>query len=164
MIATRAARHLASVVVAVTLVAGCRLESREPVTGAPAQASGNHAVTGARIKAAMAELDRLRPDRLPQELDVPALQRRRLDEIADAAGAMARTAASIPEAVSELSLDDADRTLMIALALRLRTQAATLEERAHRGDVRGVETLLAAIGTTCNRCHAAFRGLPATQW
>jgi len=161
---THAARHLASAVVVATLVAGCRLVSREPAIARAAQATGHHAVTSARIKVAMAELDRLRPDRLPQELDVPALQRRCLDEIADAADTMARTADAIPDAVPELLLDDADRTSMVALALRLRTQASTLEDRARRGDVRGVETLLAAVGTTCNRCHTAFRGLPATKW
>jgi cytochrome c556 len=162
--ARREARRLAGAVVVATLVAGCRLVSHEPTIAPGGQATAHHAVTSARIKAAMAELDRLRPDRLPQELDVPALQRRRLDEIADAAGAMAQTADAIPEAVSELSLGDADRTTMVALALRLRAQAATLEERARRGDVRGVETLLTAVGTTCNQCHTAFRGLPATKW
>jgi len=162
--AARGQRAVAGVIVAAMLVAGCRLLSRAPASAPALPAPGHHAARHARIKATMAELDRLRPDRLPQELDVPAMRRRRLREIADAARAMARAADAIPETASELPLDDAGRTSLLELAIHLRTQATTLEEHARRGDVRGVATLLGAVATTCSECHAAFRGLPPTGW
>jgi hypothetical protein len=93
---------------------------------------------------------------------MPATQRRRLDEIAEAAGAMARTADTIPDAIDGLA--DADRAGRMAFALQLRMQAAALAADAARGDVRAVEATVADIRMTCDRCHAAFRGLPPPRW
>jgi cytochrome c556 len=142
---------------------GCHGSERRLRTDDEASREAAHAIEDRRLRTIMDELARLRPDRLPQELDVASERRRRMREIGKAADALAATAGDIPDVLQNVTLSTADRQEFLGLAARLRGQALELDQAAAADDIASVEDLMARIDRTCDDCHGAYRVMPAAR-
>jgi len=150
--------------VAIVLVlAGCTVD-RGPVLTSRNGASpaASHAVTGAELRRTMATLDRVRPDRMPQELAGQLGAHEELAAVGETAREMAMAADAIPLAIEGVRLDPTDRERFLELAARLRAQALAIAGAADDEDAASVRRHVSAVEITCNDCHSAFRVLPAT--
>jgi hypothetical protein len=144
------------------VLGGCAMD-RGPTLDARSAGSpaARHAVTGTDLRATMAELDRFRPERMPQELSGVASEREHLRVIAETARRMAGAADAIPLALENVRLQADDRQRFLELAAALRAEALAIMRAAERGDAPDVRRRVTAIGTTCNECHSEFRILRA---
>lgn len=155
----------------VALGAGCGLawllpacESSQRADRDPVLRAGGppalHAVHSDRLNTLMDELSDLTLERLPQELDAEAEQRRRMGEVEELAAKLAETAEHIPEAAAAVQLAEADRDLFVRLADRLCSESSELRQHAADGDVDRAQETLHWMTATCNACHSLFREVP----
>jgi cytochrome c556 len=122
-----------------------------------------HAVRARKLKKIMAELDYLRSQRLPQELDSDAGRAERIDDIRAAADSLAHAAEDIPSVLSEVRLSKSDEDLFYQLAEQLNARALELRDRASEADPAVLESAFAAVASTCDACHSRFRVMPAAN-
>jgi cytochrome c556 len=139
--------------------------ARRPTAGqAPAetQATG-HWVQDAQLRKIMDEVQSLATTTWPQELEPEVSKsnlQQRLRAFAEAerlAEGLAQAADSIPQAVADVKISEADRGSFLASVQTLREQARRLGEAAQAGDDRRMEGVLNAIDETCMSCHERFR-------
>ena len=136
-------RQAGVVAVMIALAVGCTPRGAlidESPGQAPSSASV-HAVRARKLKKIMAELDYLRSQRLPQEIDTARDQVRRIDDIRTAADSLAHAAEDIPSVLSEVRLSRSDEDLFYQLAEQLNVRALQLRDEAGeliRTPVQGV--------------------------
>ncbi len=111
----------------------------------------------------MAELQRLSPNQLPQEMDVDAERERQIGQMSPVAQAMAEAALHIPDVLKEVELSDEKQQVFIELAEKLGDQAVELHRQAEQRSLIAVSETLESIGDTCSACHSAFRVLPVVN-
>jgi len=146
--------HLAAALV--LLLAACAADTLRPPAEPPG--TSRHVVSSGRLRTIMQGLERLRVDRLPQELDTTALLARRLDALAEAGDALAAAAVDVAAAADDLDLDPANRRLFLTMAAELRRRALTLRSRAAEGNLDDATAAYADLTATCDSCHALYRG------
>jgi cytochrome c556 len=122
-----------------------------------------HAVRAEKLRKIMAELDYLRSQRLPQELDVGAGRAARIDDIRTAADSLAHAAEDIPSVLSEVRLSKSDEDLFYQLAEQLNARALELRDRAAETDPAVIDAAFAGVVSTCDACHSRFRVMPAAK-
>jgi cytochrome c556 len=123
----------------------------------------SHAVRARKLKKIMAELDYLRSQRLPQELDAESDRAARVDDIRAAAEALASAAEDIPSVLTEVKLPHADEDLFYELAERLGAAALELRDQASSDDPAAIDRAFEGVASTCNACHSRFRVMPAAN-
>lgn len=129
----------------------------------PRSDAATHAVRARKLKKIMAELDYLRSERLPQELDAGTGRAERIDDIRTAADSLAHAAEDIPSVLSEVQLSKSDEDLFFQLAEQLNARALELRDRAAEADPAVLESAFAAVASTCDACHSRFRVMPAAN-
>jgi cytochrome c556 len=122
----------------------------------PTRSSGLHGAQSVRLRELMHELDRLRPDRLPVELDVRGRRGRRLKELSQVAAELAAAAREIPDAAPDVVLAAGEADFR-RLAATLEARANDLGQMAAAEDLPAVRVLVAEITATCDACHTLFR-------
>lgn len=125
--------------------------------------AATHAVRARKLKKIMAELDYLRSQRLPQELDSDATRAERIGDIRTAADSLAHAAEDIPSVLSEVRLSKSDEDLFYQLAEQLNARALELRDRAGEADPAVLASAFAAVTSTCDACHSRFRVMPAAN-
>jgi len=125
--------------------------------------AATHAVRARKLKKIMAELDYLRSQRLPQELDSDATRAERIGDIRTAADSLAHAAEDIPSVLSEVRLSKSDEDLFYRLAEQLNARALELRDRAGEADPAVLASAFAAVTSTCDACHSRFRVMPAAN-
>jgi hypothetical protein len=136
-----------------------QLRYEEELREAPPPA--RHAVNSERLRQLMRGLERLGGDRLPRELDLRQERRRRAEELAAIALALAESAEQIPLVLGEVELEPAQREEFTRLAAALRARCLELAERAPELPEAELRARLDAVGESCDACHRRFRVLPA---
>jgi cytochrome c556 len=116
-----------------------------------------HAELGGRIGELMRNLSTLADERLPQAMDVSAVEQQRTREIVPLALAMARSAGAIAESAPQLQLDAEEQARFQSLADRLGEQSRELAAAARRDPPGDLEARVQAVRETCNSCHVRFR-------
>jgi cytochrome c556 len=159
------ARRRAGVVVLVLVVAiGCASHDRvDDAAERKRPDAAAHAVRARKLKKIMAELDYLRTQRLPQELDADASRAARIDDIRTAADSLAHAAEDIPSVLSEVHLSQSDEDLFYRLAEQLNARALELRDRAGSADTPALDEAFASVVSTCDACHSRFRVMPAAN-
>jgi len=132
-----------------------RYEQELAVTGKPLL----HAIQSDRLRQIM---NKLVYNPMPEEMDIAAERRRRMQRLSEVAASMAKYADTIPDAVKDVRIHADDRELFASLARTLRDQATQLSEQAKRDNLTGAERSLARMQLTCDRCHSLFRPEPST--
>ena len=122
-----------------------------------------HAVRARKLKKIMAELDYLRSQRLPQELDADAGRAARIDDIRTTADSLAHAAEAIPSVLTEVHLSQSDEDLFYQLAEQLNARALELRDRAADADPAAIDAAFAGVVSTCDACHSRFRVMPAAN-
>jgi cytochrome c556 len=116
-----------------------------------------HAVHSQRLAELMRGLERLRGERLPQNMEVSVQEERRAEQIAEVARSMQASAARIPNAAAEAGLDAEERQDFAGLARQLEEQAGALVADATRLSPDELRERADAIQGTCDACHQRFR-------
>lgn len=122
-----------------------------------------HAVRAQKLRKIMAELDYLRSQRLPQELDADAGRAARIDDIRTAANSLAHAAEDIPSVLNEVRLSKADEDSFYQLAEQLNARALELRDVAGEADPAALDAAFAGVVSTCDACHSRFRVMPAAN-
>jgi Cytochrome C' len=125
--------------------------------GGPGETAGGHAIQGAELRATMRRLDRLRHERLPQELDLERDRVLHRAEVVRLAEAIAAQAEDIRALAPLGSLPPEERDRFEALAGTLRSQAAALAAQADRLSPRDFDARFSELDATCDACHREFR-------
>ena len=160
----RSWRRVALISLALVVTVGC--SPRAGTDESPDRknlAATSHAVRARKLKKIMAELDYLRTQRLPQELDAESNRAARFDDVRAAAQSLAHAAEDIPSVLTEVKLSSADEELFYSLAERLNLAALELRDQAASGDPVAVNRAFEGVVSTCNACHSRFRVMPATN-
>lgn len=162
---TALARRRAGVIGMVLLLTiGCTPRGavdESPDRGRPGAAT--HAVRARKLKKIMAELDYLRSQRLPQELDTDSDRAARIDDIRTTADSLAHAAEDIPSVLTEVQLSRSDQDLFYQLAEQLNARALELRDRAADADPAVIDAAFASVVSTCDACHSRFRVMPAAN-
>jgi len=125
--------------------------------------AATHAVRARKLKKIMAEIDYLRSQRLPQELDTDSDRADRIDDIRTAADSLAHAAEDIPSVLSEVQLSQSDEDLFYQLAEQLNVRALEMRDRAADADPAVLDAAFSRVVSTCNACHSRFRVMPAAS-
>jgi len=105
----------------------------------------------------MRGLERLRGERLPQNMELSVQEERRAEQIAEVARAMQASAARIPDAAAESALEGEERRDFARLARRLEDQTGALVADAPRLSPEELRKRADALQGTCDACHQRFR-------
>lgn len=152
-------------IVLAALMAGCpptdrqRYYNKLEYTGRPAL----HGLHSARLRQVMDDLNRMVFEDLPQEMDVEARQKRRLDEVHQLALKLAETADHIPDVLEDVKIDAESRQVFVAYAEKLEEEARELAALSRGKDIRLIDAKVDEMITTCNACHSSFRILPRIE-
>jgi len=108
-------RYVGVTCLLVLLGAGCasRRTGDEWSAGGTSKAAV-HAARAHKLKKIMRELDYLRSQRLPQELDTSASDAERIDDIRTAADSLAHAAEDIPSVLREVRLSKEDEDVFLS--------------------------------------------------
>lgn len=151
-------QNLAIVIVA-TLLSACTSTSQPtthsglPDTGQPAL----HAVSDARLRQLMDQINGLMFDRFKTEPDIDRERRNYALKMADAADKLGSTVDVILSRLPALNLNPDEQTAFRALAGKLRAQASILNTQAKLNHIDAIEPTLEQITATCSSCHSLFR-------
>jgi hypothetical protein len=143
---------------------GPREGAPQPARTATAPAAV-HAVHSSRLHSLMSKLGSTSAKSWPQEIesdraaDAEQARAERFEEARRLAAAISGAAGQIPEAITGVQLEPADRESFLAQVERLRSQAAELEGCAARHDFDAMRTALQSVRATCNGCHSQFRNV-----
>jgi len=118
---------------------------------------GLHTVNNARLRLLMDELKRLDFERMSADLDA-GRKPEAVDEAADCAVSLAADARMIPQVYKNLEMNAESRRVFDQLAVKLQEQCLGLRELARNRQFGAMRARLNDIITTCNTCHASFRG------
>ena len=108
----------------------------------------------------MRDLDRLRVERLPQELDTGPERRLERGEVERLSAELARSAVRIPEAAGDVGLDEEGRREFVGLAQELHERASRLAEASGTASPVELRVRLREIDANCVACHRRFRIAP----
>ena len=118
---------------------------------------GLHTVNNIRLRTLMDELNTLDFDKISKDL-AEGRDAGGVDEVANYAVALAADARMIPQAYKNIELTDAGRRDFEKLAVTLQEQSLELSEFARTRQTAGMQAKIKDIISTCNGCHAIFRG------
>lgn len=119
---------------------------------------GLHMVNNVRLRVLMDELRALNFERTSDELTAGSADQSRIQRIAASASALAADARMIPITYRDLEMSAESRRVFDQQARQLHEQCRELESLARRSDAMQIRTQLDRIISTCNECHANFRG------
>jgi hypothetical protein len=122
-------------------------------TGGPAR----HAVHTDELQTAMRGLGQRSKEDIAAELYTGSPTNPGLQHVAKAAGDIAATADRIPEFLSQVQLDAAERQEFLSLARQLGSQARDVQAQARTGNTASVQQAVNRMDATCNACHSLFR-------
>lgn len=154
-------RQNSAIVIVATLLSACTLTS-QPATHVGLHDTGQpalHAVTDARLRALMDQMNSLMFERFMAEPDIDRERRNYALKIADAADQLGATVNVILSRLPTLNLNPDEQTAFRALAVKLRNQADALKAQAKLNRIDSIEQMLDQTSATCSSCHALFRKL-----
>jgi hypothetical protein len=140
-----------------TTATGCALSGQAEYkrklaeTGTPAL----HAVENARLRELMGNMSQLREQ---SDYSRPLELQQDRDQLTKVARSLADSASKLPEVAGSLKLDETETKIYLGLARKLQQQAATYAELAQRGTPRELDESMNVMMSTCNACHALWRG------
>lgn len=120
-------------------------------------AHGLHVVRNEHLRLIMHELRAIDFDQLARQADQRKLDEQ-LADVAVHAAALAEDARLIPRLFRETEWSEESRRVYDDLALRLARECSELAALARRKKVDQISRKVDEIFTTCNSCHASFRG------
>jgi len=129
-----------------------------PVAARTEEGHGLHEVNNERLRTVMGQLASLDIDSLKREPG-DAAGSARITDVAQTAAMLACEARAIPTIYRDATMNDEARRVFNGLAARLESECGDLSRAAERRDAGGVHVAVQAIQTTCNECHASFRGI-----
>jgi cytochrome c556 len=161
---TLARRRAGAIGMAILLTIGCAARDGVDESSERGRSgTATHAVRARKLKKIMAEIDYLRSQRLPQELDTEAGRAARIDDIRTTADSLAHAAEDIPSVLSEVRLSKSDEDMFYQLAEQLNARALELRDKAAIADPAERDAAFAAVVSTCDACHSRFRVMPAAS-
>lgn len=126
---------------------------REGVSGPAA-----HGVHSDELRGAMREMEaRSKEDVAAEMYTGSPTVRPAMDNVAQSARAIARTADHIPDILASVNMASDDRREFLGLAARLGTQARELESQARDGNAAAARRTKERLNATCDACHSRFR-------
>lgn len=120
-------------------------------------AHGLHVVRNEHLRLIMHELRAMDIDQLARQADQRKLDEQ-LADVAAHAATLAEDARLIPRLFRETEWSEESRRVYDELALRLARECSELAALARRKKVDQISRKVEEIFTTCNSCHASFRG------
>ncbi|MBI5764696.1 MAG: cytochrome c [Planctomycetes bacterium] len=159
----RIALHLVIVfpsVLAIVLAAGasCQQPAKHEHLATADEDHGLHMVNNVRLRVLMDELRALNFERTSDELAAGSADQSRIQRIAVSASALAADARMIPITYRDLEMSAEIRRVFDQQARQLHEHCRELESMARRADMAQIRKQLDQIISTCNECHANFRG------
>lgn len=151
--------HNLAIVIVAMLLSACTSTSQPathsglPDTGQPAL----HAVSDARLRQLMDQMNGLMFDRFKTEPDIDRERRSYALKMADAADKLGSAVDVILSRLPALNLNPDEQTAFRALAGKLRTQTNVLNTQAKLNRIDAIEPTLEQITATCSSCHSLFR-------
>ena len=116
-----------------------------------------HKVESEELRLLMQELDMVVYDRQKSELDRDDTRRRYALNLADAVKRLALKIEDIPQDGLGENLTSEDRKMYIRYAQELYKNGEAIYEVAHKYEIEKLESTVAQMQQTCNRCHALLR-------
>ncbi|OWY70062.1 hypothetical protein B7486_17315 [cyanobacterium TDX16] len=138
----------------------CAERTADEGTVSPAPADdehGLHVVNSERLRAVMEELRELNLDRRARRADTGEMPEN-MERVSRLAAALSKDARLIPHLFRNNEMSDESRRVFDRLATQMERQCLDLVEVSQGNDTAAIGTKLSEIITTCNACHASFRG------
>jgi Cytochrome C' len=121
-------------------------------------AHGLHMLNNERLRLLMDELRGLDFEKISDDLSAGRHDQGRIQKVAATATALAADAQMIPRTYKNLEMTEESRRVFDHYSARLREQCRELETLARRSDTMRIKAQLDRVISTCNACHANFRG------
>ncbi len=118
---------------------------------------GLHVVNSERLRAVMEELRELNLDRRAHRAGTGQMPEN-MERVSRLAAALSKDARLIPHLFRKNEMSDEGRRVFDRLATQMERQCLDLVEVSQGNDTAAIGTKLSEIITTCNTCHASFRG------
>lgn len=140
----------------------CRQTQETTTSTEPAirqdEGHGLHGVHDEQLRRVMEELRSLQLDQLAGEPGYDTQTGRDPAAVARMAEKLARDARLIPNVFRNEGMNAESRRVFDELASRMEQECADLKRLADRNDTGGMRSQVKRIVSTCNACHASFRG------
>ncbi len=157
--------RFAEIVLAALTLGGCSIGCHNadapppnPQATIPIEADGLHIVDNTRLRRVMHDLQELNLEQWERRVELGNMPTGELRTIASVSGLLAKDARVIPLTFEGEVMSAEQRSQFTVLARRLEDQAKALERAAEDRDALRIQSSLASMINTCNRCHNAFRG------
>ncbi len=116
-----------------------------------------HKIESEELRLLMQELDMVVYDRQKSELDRDEIRRRYALNLADAIKRLALKIEDVPQDGLGENLTSEDRKMYIVYAQELYKNGETIDAVAQKYEIEKLESTVAQMQQTCNRCHSLLR-------
>ncbi|MEK6643311.1 MAG: cytochrome c [Planctomycetota bacterium] len=119
---------------------------------------GLHMLNNERLRLLMDELRGLDFEKVSGDLATGRQDNGHIRKVAVAASALAADAQMIPLTYKNMDMSEESRRVFDHFSAQLREQCRELESMARKNDTTKIKGQLDRVISTCNACHANFRG------
>ena len=127
--------------------------SSPPETGQPAL----HAIHDQQLDEVMLQINALVFGQMRNELDLSHEKKLHANKIAQTAHELLKNVDILREVMPRLNLLPNEKITFLALANKLKSESAQIEEDAKHDDLKNIPSRLQQIMETCTSCHSLFR-------
>lgn len=106
----------------------------------------------------MEQLKAIQVANIADDLKTGSIDEQRIEEVSEIAGRLAGDARLIPQVYRNLELNDESQRVFDNLAAQMQEECRQLGNLARRHQTQAMQAKVNDIISTCNSCHASFRG------